>query len=487
MKGNTFRSNSGMTRREFLYSTTAGGTLFAMNGTSSMKSTGKSINPNLLLIMTDQHHINAIQAAGNSWLKTPAIDRLYNNGVRFTESYCTHAACIPSRSSLFTGRMPTETGLWINAERTGPIEKGIPNLGEWFQANTNYETLYAGKWHCPECHTYGIPGFQVISAGLDHRGDIADMEVGRACEAYLWNRKNDRPFLMVASFIQPHDICHWLWMNMQNQDELRYKELADELPPLPENFLFDPNEPETQKNLRENKQQPAMGEWSELQWRYYLWCYYRHVEMVDSEIGRLLTALDETGLMENTVIAFTADHGEGMGHHKMVRKQFLYDEAAKVPLIFHGAGISNNTTVNNQLVSGLDIVPTLCDFAGITPPAAVKGLSLKPTLEGKQELAGQHDFIVCNQSSNAIRTGNVEDTGRMIRTRQYKYICYLKDETDQLFDMKNDPGETKNLAQNPSYHSIVQEHRKLLREWEQSLAPAERVAKLGKAWETLSL
>ena len=277
---------------------------------------------------------------------------------------------------------------------------------------------------------------------------------------------------MVASFLQPHDICEWLRLNTRNHEQLPYQELARELPPLPDNFEFGAHEPELLKDLRE-RGESAVGTWNERQWRYYLWSYYRHVEMVDGEIGRVLQALDDAGYEQNTLIVFTSDHGEGLAHHQMVRKSSPYDEASRVPLVVSLPGhIPTNRTDTTHLVTGMDITPTLCDYAGINPPNNMRGRSLKPLFEGKSVM--WRDYLVTEIPGNI---------GRLIRTQRYKYIAYKGDPVEQLFDMQNDPGETKNLAPSSQYASTLSEHRKLLGDWEAQLDVAPNVPN-PHAWRT---
>jgi len=245
---------------------------------------------------------------------------------------------------------------------------------------------------------------------------------------------------------------------MNNPAGLRYPELAGELPELPANFDFDNNEPETIREKRLGNE-PFKGNWSKEQWRYYRWSYYRNIEHVDAEIGRLLDELERRRLTKDTLIVLTSDHGEGMGHHQMVRKSSFYDEAARVPLLFSWPGhIVEDKTDTAHLASGLDVMPTLCDYAGIESPANIRGVSLRAILEGAK--GSNRDFIVSEGNNN---------TGRMVRTEGYKYITYRNEPVDQLFDMKNDPGETRNLAASARYSSTLAEHRKLLREFESKL------------------
>ena len=272
------------------------------------------------------------------------------------------------------------------------------------------------------------------------------------------NRSRAKPFVLVASFMQPHDICEWLRLNMNNPGKLRYPELAGALPELPGNFEYDENEPETIRRMR-LRNEPFKGKWDKEHWRYYRWSYYRNIEQVDAEIGRVLQALEDYGHLNDTLIVMTADHGEGMGHHQMVRKSSFYDEAVRVPLLFSWPGhVAENKTDSLQVVSGLDITPTLCDYAGIRPPAHMRGVSLRGILEASGRLS--RDFIVSEVSTN---------TGRMVRTEGYKYITYKDNLVEQLFDMKTDPGETKNLAASSRYASTLAEHRTLLKHWEARL------------------
>jgi choline-sulfatase len=403
---------------------------------------------NILLIYTDQQHIDTIAAGGCPYLRTPALDRIKKSGTSFTQSYSANPVCSPARSAVFSGRTSCEASVHVNGR---PIRSGIPNLGQWFSEHTDYETFYAGKWHLPRTYTSNIPGFKVINTGIGGFGYLCDTAMSRACEGFISNISKSKPFLLVASFMQPHDICEWLRLNMNDPGKLRYPELAEELPELPDNFEYDRSEPQSTKKRRLGNE-PFKGKWDKQHWRYYRWSYYRHIENVDAEIGRILTALERRGLMKDTLIVMTADHGEGMGHHQMVRKSSFYDEAARVPLLFSWPGhIIEDRTETMRLASGMDITPTLCDYAGIKPPANMRGVSLRPILEGDN--GTRREFIVSEGNTN---------TGRMLRTENFKYIKYVDDPVEQLFDMKNDPGETRNLAASSQYASALTEHSRLL-------------------------
>lgn len=464
-------STSGIDRRGFLK--VSGGAAAAMFAGGLAGDAGAVLRtgaPNILLIITDQQSLDTISAAGCPYIDTPAMDRLVRRGVTFSESYSPNPVCSPARSVIFTGRTTSETSVYKNGRS---IRSDIPNLGQWFTQNTNYETVYAGKWHIPRGFTHFIPGFRVPQAGIGGQGNLGDTATSRACEGFLHNRSDDRPFLLVASFLQPHDICEWLRINMENPGKLRYPELDDQLPPLPDNFEFDRREPAYMIEQRQGRE-PAKGGWDEQHWRYYIWSYYRHVEMVDGEVGRVLDALDKTGYASNTLIVFTSDHGEGHARHQKVRKSCPYDEISKVPLLVSLPGkILENKIDKKHLVTSLEIMPTLCEYAGIKPPKNMRGKSLKPVLEGKT--VEWHDYIVTEMPSNRAR---------LVRSERYKYINYYNDPVDMLFDMKEDPGETRNLAPDPAYADVVRNHKKMLQEWERKLDVASGVPN-SDAWRKL--
>lgn len=438
-----------VTRRRFLQATAAAAAFTATGSTWAAPAILKPRRPNILFINSDQQGLDTLSAYGCPGVSTPNMDRLVAGGTSFMESYCADPVCCPSRASWFTGRPPAENGVVLNSV---PIVADMPDLGQWFRQH-DYEALYVGKWHVPGRDN--ARSFRVLPGGTP-QGELGDAAVSRACQGFLWNRSAGDPFFLTAGLLQPHDICYWIMQHDADIGELPYPELADRLPDLPPNFHYDPREP---RRLKQRKKPNARGggtaTWSELHWRYYLWSYLRHVEMVDAEIGRILDALEDSEHAKNTLIVFTSDHGEGRARHQMVTKGYLYDEAAKVPLVVRWPGhVDEGRRDAEHLVSGLDFAPTVCDYAGLDPPPKSRGRSLRPVLEDSN--TEWREFVV---ASSAI-------TGRMVRTPDYKYIAYRDDPTDQLFDMKHDPWETKNLAAEPERASIVADHRKLLSDWE---------------------
>ncbi|RLD10945.1 MAG: hypothetical protein DRI44_04740, partial [Chlamydiae bacterium] len=400
-----------------------------------------------LLIITDQQNIDAISAHGNPYVKTPNIDRLVKRSISFTNSYSTDPVCSPARSSILTGRMPSETGVVSNDR---PISDTLPNIGEWLRKD-GYETVYCGKLHLPENWPSHLKGFNVIPVGAGE-GNLVDSVTSRECEAFIKSYDKAKPFFLVSSLLQPHDICFWMiHPNELVPEKLPFEELKNKLPELPPNHKSFPRKPKYCYS--------GYSRFDDEQWKYYLYNYYRMVEMVDADIGRMLDALEASGKADNTVVIFTSDHGEGAGRHSNVQKWFPYDEAAKVPLVISCPGKIPENKKSDILVSGLDIVPTICAFAGIASPPDCKGENLKPYLmygkKPKREFVA-YETHVC---------------GRTIRTKKYKYVKYKDDPVEMLFDMENDPWEKKNIYDDPKYAKIIQHHRKLLEEWEKSLKP----------------
>ena len=333
-----------------------------------------SDRPNILFIFTDQQTLGAMSAYGNPHLRTPHMDSIAASGVRFEKSYCASPVCGPSRSSLVTGRMPHETGVDVNGES---IDSAIPNIGQLL-SGAGYRTAWAGKWHLPESYPSvglgSVPGFEVLQpAQTSGRGSDTDAGVADHAVSFL-QRQHDRPFLLGVSLHNPHDICGWIG---RHRDPGTIDDV-DVLPPLPDNFAIDPEEPEFIRACRRRPHYGAEGlntlDWNEDQWRFYIHAYYRFTEEVDALVGHVLATLRDQGLEEETVVIFTSDHGEGVAAHRWVVKLMLYEEPSTVPMIVSWRGHTPAGVVDSEhLVSGVDILPTICDYAGVTPPAELAG------------------------------------------------------------------------------------------------------------------
>jgi len=486
-----------MDRREFLQTAGAASAVAAASNVSlTAGEQGRSSKPNILIVVCDQMNLDAIAAYQDQfdhkawlshWVDTPNLDKLVHNGVSFTESHSPNPVCCPARSSMFTGRCSLETGVVIN--NVG-IDKSVPNMGQWFEQNSAYDRAYCGKWHAGgkwnNPHVSGprkIPGFDTIPNGPDSFGRHMDYGISTSVEAYVRNHKGDNPFLSVAGFMDPHDICFWSpSLDKGRTRDKDFFHLGDKLPALPPSLSYDFDE----------IWRGGVG-YSEMQWKNYIYDYCRMVERLDRNVGRLLRAVRDRG--DDTILLFTSDHGDGVGRHGRTGKWHPYDEAVKVPFIVYGPkfGIQRNVIDTEHLVSGVDIMSTVCDYAGIASPPNSRGLSLRPLLEGKQVKWRESVFA-------ELREG-----GRIIRSDRYKYVmsyapvprrvrktvnenyltvdgapsAFLPDdrarlkrvEQAMLFDLKNDPWETRNLIDEPKYKAVIDQHEAMLADYESSLIP----------------
>ena len=203
--------------------------------------------------------------------------------------------------------------------------------------------------------------------------------------------------------------------------------------------------------------------YDEREWRIYRWIYCRLTEQVDRHIGRLLDALNTNGLDDKTSVIFTSDHGDMDSCHRLASKGSFYEQSVSVPLLMRYNGtIPPNKTDEHLASSGLDILPTLCDYAGVVVPKHVQGKSLRSIAEGTQQEPWR-EFIVTEN-----------ETGRMLRSERIKYCVYRDGELrESLVDLHNDPGEMKNLATDAAHKTVLDKHRRLLRQWTESTGDSD--------------
>ncbi len=420
--------------------------------------------PNIIYIFTDQQSADAMSCAGNEYLETPAMDRLAEMGTRFDRAYTSFPLCVPARMSMFTGRMPHELGIYANCHPTED-PPDAPMLGRVMR-DAGYDCYYIGKWHktVPES-AQDIHGFSGIVAGGGYGG--ADREKADHAIRYL-QEDRESPFFMVISFNNPHDACE-----LARGDDLRMQDLPptppkDELPPLPENWQPPEREPEVLRRFQEEYGSIGRAQkWDRLETRRFRWGYNRLVEMVDRQIGRVLETLEQEGMMEDTLIVFSSDHGDGQGCHRWNQKWSLYDESARVPFIVAAPGAAARGEVDNGLVSAsLDLMPTVLDYGGLEVPDACRGRSLRPRMIG--DCQDWRSYVATETEFGTWADVGVDEwpKGRMIRTDRYKYMAYDEGaRQEQLFDMEEDPRETVDLASRDESVAVLQCMRRHLASW----------------------
>lgn len=408
--------------------------------------------PNIVYIFTDQQTAQAMSCSGNRELHTPNLDRLADEGIRFTNAYCASPLSTPSRAAMFTGMTPSALGTTRNG--TGFSEELRPqSLGNLLK-QAGYTCGYAGKWHVPESDLPDkVYGFETLHP---HR----DVGLAESVIAFL-ERKHKQPFFVVAAFDNPHNICEYARQQNLPGGVILEEPRIEDCPGLPANFAVPPYEPSV---IRWEQQQifktyPVTA-YTPDDWRRYRNAYNRLVEHIDAEVGKILTALDRQGFSKNTLVIFSSDHGDGYGAHQWNQKSVLYDEVTNIPLLVRLPGGKNKGLVSDILVNnGTDLLPTLCDYAGAPIPAHCQGISLRPAFE-KQETP-QRGYIVTETLFD-----NAGTAGWMVRTPRYKYVLYDKGRyREQLFDMTTDRGEMVNLAVTSRYQDELQHCRELLRQW----------------------
>ena len=422
--------------------------------------------PNIIYIMTDQQAFDAMSCAGNELVSTPGLDRLAADGVRFENAYCAFPLCVPSRAAMFTGRMPHEAGIYVNTRSIEDEEMPFETLGKTID-RAGYKTHYIGKWHLtiPISDT-SIHGFREIEIPGSHGFDSV---YARLAVEFL-QKKHDEPFFLTVSFVNPHDCCQLARKEDLSAYEGAIPELPAEenLPALAANFEIPENEPDFIRTWQEQNSERVHRSyyWNEQDFKEYQWGYYRLVEKVDSLLGKVIDAVYESEEAENTIVIFSSDHGDGISRHQWNQKWSLYDESARVPFIIAGKPVDRKGETDSRLVSaGLDLMPTICDYAGVTPPEGIHGKSIRPLVEGGLE-GDWREYVVTELSFGNWVDEYRMDTfpkARMLRTIDYKYVAFdqgvLK---EQLIDMINDPGETKNLASQKEYQADLEKHIQLL-------------------------
>lgn len=443
-----------------------GCSVFAVLMSAGAYSQQLTKKPNVLIIMTDQLSAESTSFnLGSKYLKTPNIDFLAENGVSFTNAYCANPLCIPSRSSMFTGRYPHELGIQYNINKLiDPVE--FPTLGTIFK-NSGYETGYVGKWHLP--YDRSKPESHGFTYLPDKKGNGTDsLSPGLAREFFEMKRKN--PFFLVVSFMNPHNICQWPRGQELPDGPIGDPPPADQCPPLRANSLPSKNETDIMQLMRASFQaSPAfpVGNFTDDKWRQYIWAYYRMIEKVDGEIGNVLQSLRKSGLDKNTIIVFFSDHGDCQGAHHWNQKTVFYEEASRVPFIFSYPGITPRKS-EFLAQTGIDLMPTLCDLAGILPPKQTRGESLKNLITNNSTTPERKYLVVSDllDQGEAVDGKKPKPEGRMLRNKQFKYWIYNEgNQKETLYNLQNDPGEMVNLAGDPKFSNELKNCRSQLLEW----------------------
>ncbi len=419
-------------------------------------------HPNILLIMTDQQSADAMSwKIGTKYLNTPVMDEIASRGTIFSRAYSANPLCVPSRTSIFTGLYPHQTHVQTNSDITVPLAGKIKHMGMIFK-EAGYDTGYIGKWHM------AFPAQDASSHGFDFMRSIKnngiDDEVPQGAEEFL-KVKREKPFLLVTSFVNPHNICEWPRGERLPDGEVGTLPSEDHFPPIVPNHAPMEHEPDLlplmKKSFQSNKLFPV-GNFDKHQWREYRWVYYRLIEKVDALIGKVIQSLRNSGHSDNTIILFTSDHGDMQGAHGWSQKTVFFEESTRVPFIISDPGRRSKEMNDNLVNTGIDILPTLCSYSGISLPQGYPGANLKnPDI--RREFIVSENKMIQGEPINGVKP---EPSGRMVRSKKFKYCIYdLGNNNETLNDLENDLGELVNLAGNHEYQKVLDQHRRYLAEW----------------------
>ncbi|MGQ1945754.1 CBM96 family carbohydrate-binding protein [Geofilum sp. OHC36d9] len=423
-------------------------------------------SPNILVIITDQHSGAILNQKGYDNVQTPGIDKIAEQGVTFTRSYCTYPVCTASRKSLMTGMMPS---LATPTNYTSIATK---------LADAGYETAYFGKWHVGSTDIGEVSdwhGFQTFNDGND------DTEISEWSRDFL-KQDHSKPFFLITSFLNPHDCCE-LARNISGESDSYHDGAVEEqmdtayCPPIPFNFAIPENEAEGISARRNQDPGDKYWDtnpyklWTESQWRQYMYGYDRLLEKVDAHVESVYDEMKDQGLLDNTIIIYTSDHGDGHASHQWTQKKSFYEEVVNIPFIVSWKGKTKAGVIDNKtLVSnGLDLYPTILKMAGIEIPDYLQGEDLSASFleDAGDESPLEREYVVSEIKQSVYKSNTPGDfDGRMLVTQRFKYFLFDNGANkEQLFDLENDPGELSPVTYDPAYHDDLIACRNMLKEW----------------------
>ena len=437
--------------------------------------------PNILFIAADDLNDWIGAMGGHPQVKTPHLDRLAARGTLFTNAHTQSPLCNPSRTSLMTGLRPSTTGIYglapwfrdVEALRDlTPLPKYLERYGyTTYSAGKIYHGGYGRKAEDGEFHHLGPPAgvgprpekklvdtpqnHPLMDWGaFPHRDeDKGDWKVASWAVEQLAARPKE-PFFLSAGFFLPHVPCYVTrkWYDM-------YPEEAVSLPPVLRNDRADT--PRFSWYLHWRLPEPRLKFLEEAnQWRNLVRSYLASVSFMDSQVGRVLDALERSGLASNTIVVFWSDHGWHLGEKLISGKNTLWERSTRVPLIFAGPGVQAGARCGRP-AELLDVYPTLVELAGLPPKDGLEGLSLVPQLKDSQAPRERPAITIHNHDNYGVRSEN------------WRYIRYA-DGSEELYDLRRDPNEWRNLAADGKHGAVMREHRRWLPAQSARPAPGSR-------------
>ncbi len=456
---------------------------------------------NILFFFCDQLLWNASGYAGHPIVKTPNLDKLASRSVNLHQTYSVSPVCVPARISLFTGQYAHTHGQPAN---DFPIRPGTKMFLETFQ-QAGYHTAAVGKLHfiplenkkrfdwvqlhdsvgVSSDYTAWLESVNPQLADWKKHADPLEGEDGYIYGTDIYNdNKKKLSFCFGTSQIDAeHFYTQWIsdtalkYLGEQRKDPffLFVSFCGPHSPfflPEPYRSMYTPADIEIPPNWKEQHEgNPSTCYWhhslygtrnmTEQQLREITALYYGHITLIDEHIGRVLEHLEKLGIADDTIIAFSADHGELLGAHGLFYKGVMYEESLRIPLLISGAG-QKQGRVSEAMVSQVDIMPTLLDMAGIEIPEWSEGQSMKSLLEGDESAGRDEIFAEINKAAT-------DEYLVGCRTHDYLFSCYLKtkDHTDEgeLYDLNKDPGQACNLYHSPESVDLVNKFKNRIMLW----------------------
>ena len=451
------------TRRSFLASLAASVSVpLIQQGHSSLQRHPDHKPYNIIFILSDDHRYDALGFMGRiPFLQTPNLDRMAQEGCHLQNAFVSTALCSPSRASIFTGQ-------YAHSHRVVDNNAGIPQNLIFFPQylqELGYETAFFGKWHMGNDMGQPRPGFNqwvsfrgqgvyynpllnVNGEAVKRQGYITDLLTDYALE---WlNQKRDKPFFLFLS----HKAVHAMFEPAERHRD-RYKQATI---PYPKNMA----------DSEENYQgKPAWvraqrNSWHGVDYMYYGTMdfdtfYRRYCETLlalDESVGRMLQAVEQRGLKQNTIVFYMGDNGFGFGEHGLIDKRHMYEESMRVPFLAYAPEMIKPGQKITEMVQNIDIAPTCLELAGAAAPDYMQGRSMLPLLQGKTTPWRDAVLYEYYWERNYPQTPTVHG----IRTDRYKYIHYHGIwDCDELYDLQVDPEENHNLIQSEAHQELVRE------------------------------
>ena len=415
-------------------------------GVSPILLAQKPNKPNILYILVDQWRAQSSGYAGNKDVQTPNLDQLASQSMNLTHAVSGMPVCSPHRASFLTGQYPLTHGVFMNDVL---LDSNRMTIGKVYKS-AGYQTAYWGKWHVdghgrssyiPVTRQQGFDDWKALECTHDYNHSAyyegnspvkkvwetydAIAQTQDVCQYLSQQSKKDKPFFLVLSIGSPHDPYQTAPEKYQQMYAGKTFQLRENVPAA----------------LAEKVQQDLRG-------------YYAHMSAIDDCIGMLRKTLSEQGLDKNTLIVFTADHGDLLGSHGAWNKQQAYDESIRVPFLIHYPKALGTTGKKSKaLLNSPDIMPTLLGFSGIKAPKSVEGKDFSKILMGQQKNSVPHTLISCVQPFGQWTRAKGGKEYRGLMTEQYTYVRDLKGPW-LLFDREKDPFQMHNLIGQASTAAI---------------------------------